>query len=98
MALIQDIVEPDAFEKAFETLNRLALGMTASVRVSGAKPDNKTKTTTTLPLSAIYQTGEKPCVWLVKDGKVYELGFVFKQEHEKAIRPVIVHVLENLQI
>ena len=34
----------------------------------------------------------------VKDGKVYELGFVFKQEHEKAIRPVIVHVLENLQI
>lgn len=48
----------------------MALGMTASVRVSGAKPDNKTKTTTTLPLSAIYQTGEKPCVWLVKDGKV----------------------------
>jgi hypothetical protein len=34
----------------------------------------------------------------VKDGKVYELGFVFKPEHEKAIRPVIVHVLENLQI
>ena len=34
----------------------------------------------------------------VKDGKVYELGFVFKPEHEKAIRPVIVHVLENLKI
>lgn len=48
----------------------MALGMTASVRVSGAKPDNKTKTTTTLPLSAIYQTGENPCVWIVKDGKV----------------------------
>ncbi len=34
----------------------------------------------------------------VKDGKVYELGFVFKPEHEKAIRPVIVHVLETLQV
>ena len=34
----------------------------------------------------------------VKDGKVFELGFVFKPEHEKAIRPVIIHVLENLQI
>ncbi len=34
----------------------------------------------------------------VKDGKVFELGFVFKPEHEKAIRPVIEHVLENLQI
>ncbi|MBQ3367094.1 MAG: hypothetical protein IJG43_10495 [Acidaminococcaceae bacterium] len=34
----------------------------------------------------------------VKDGKVYELGFVFKPEHEKAIRPVIIHVLENLKI
>ncbi len=34
----------------------------------------------------------------VKDGKVYELGFVFKPEQEKAIRPVITHVLENLQI
>ena len=34
----------------------------------------------------------------VKDGKVYELGFVFKPEQEKAIRPVITHVLENLKI
>ena len=34
----------------------------------------------------------------VKDGKVYELGFVFKPEHEKATRPVIEHVLESLQI
>ena len=34
----------------------------------------------------------------VKDGKVFELGFVFKPEHEKAVRPVIAHVLENLQI
>ena len=34
----------------------------------------------------------------VKDGKVYELGFVFKPEYEKAVRPVITHVLENLQM
>ena len=34
----------------------------------------------------------------VKDGRVYELGFVFKPEQEKAIRPVITHVLENLKI
>ncbi|MBP5737266.1 MAG: hypothetical protein J6W55_07455, partial [Acidaminococcaceae bacterium] len=34
----------------------------------------------------------------VKDGKVYELGFVFKPEDEKAIRPVIMHVLDNLQM
>ena len=34
----------------------------------------------------------------VRDGKVYELGFVFKPEDEKAIRPVIMHVLDNLQM
>ena len=34
----------------------------------------------------------------VKDGKVIELGFVFKGENEKAVRPVITHVLENLKI
>ena len=34
----------------------------------------------------------------VKDGRIFELGFVFKPEHEEAVRPVIVHVLENLQI
>ena len=47
----------------------MALGMTASVAVSGAKAA-ALKQETTLPLSAIYQTGEKPCVWIVKDGKV----------------------------
>ena len=45
----------------------MALGMTASVRVAGAK---RPGTSVTLPLSAIYQTGEVPCVWLVRDGKV----------------------------
>ena len=45
----------------------MELGMTASVRVPGAKA---AKAEATLPLSAIYQTGEKPHVWLVKDGKV----------------------------
>ena len=34
----------------------------------------------------------------VKDGRIFELGFVFKPEHEEVVRPVIVHVLENLQI
>ena len=48
----------------------MALGMTASVRVTGAKTGGAAKTAAKLPLSAIYQTGDKPCVWLVKDGKV----------------------------
>ena len=34
----------------------------------------------------------------VKDGRIFELGFVFKPEHEEAVRPVIKHVLENLQM
>ena len=33
-----------------------------------------------------------------RDGRVFELGFVFKPENEKAVRPVIMHVLENLQM
>ena len=47
----------------------MALGMTASVAVSGAQAAAG-KRETALPLSAIYQTGEKPCVWIVRDGKV----------------------------
>ena len=34
----------------------------------------------------------------VKDGRIFELGFVFKPEHEETVRPVIKHVLENLQM
>ena len=34
----------------------------------------------------------------VKDGKVLELGFVFKGENETAIRPVIAHATETLQM
>ena len=45
----------------------MELGMTASVRVPGAKA---AEIEATLPLSAIYQTDEKTHVWLVKDGKV----------------------------
>ncbi len=48
----------------------MALGMTASVNVTGEKAGGAAKTAAALPLSAIYQTGEKPCVWIVKDGKV----------------------------
>ena len=47
----------------------MGLGMTASVAVSGTQAAAG-KRETALPLSAIYQTGEKPCVWIVKDGKV----------------------------
>ena len=34
----------------------------------------------------------------VKDGKVIELGFVFKKENEKAVRPVIGHAVEKLEL
>ena len=34
----------------------------------------------------------------VKDGKVIELGFVFKGENEKAVRPVIDHAVEKLEL
>ncbi|MBQ4421619.1 MAG: efflux RND transporter periplasmic adaptor subunit [Schwartzia sp.] len=48
----------------------MALGMTASVNVTGEKAGGAANTMATLPMTAIYQTGDKPCVWLVKDGKV----------------------------
>lgn len=41
------------------------LGMTAKVELQEDGTDS-----ILLPQSAIYQTGEKPCVWVVKDGKV----------------------------
>ena len=34
----------------------------------------------------------------VKDGKVIELGFVFKGENEQAVRPVIEHAVEKLEM
>ena len=34
----------------------------------------------------------------VKDGRVIELGFVFKAENEKAVRPVIEHAVEKLEL
>ena len=34
----------------------------------------------------------------VKDGKVIELGFVYKGEQEKAVRPVIVHAVDKLSL
>ena len=46
----------------------MALGMTASVNVAGGTAGGAEKAI--LPMTAIYQTGDKPCVWLVKDGKV----------------------------
>ena len=51
-------------------------------------------------VKATYEVGgsNNESYTFVKDGKVLELGFVFKPEHEKAVRPVIMHVLENLQM
>lgn len=34
----------------------------------------------------------------VNEGKVIELGFVFKGENEKAVRPVIAHAVEKLEM
>ena len=34
----------------------------------------------------------------MKDGKVIELGFVYKGENEKAVRPVIAHAVEKLEM
>ena len=41
-----------------------------AMNVTGEKAGGAANTTATLPMTAIYQTGDKPCVWLVKDGKV----------------------------
>lgn len=46
----------------------IQLGMTASVNIDTALSTNQQ--TTVIPISAIYQTDNKPQVWLVKDGKV----------------------------
>ncbi|MBP2631912.1 MAG: efflux transporter, family, subunit [Firmicutes bacterium] len=47
---------------------QIKLGMTANVAV--ATGDENLLTTTTIPLTAIYQTGGVPQVWVVKDGVV----------------------------
>ena len=47
----------------------MQLGMTASV--SFAEADGVQGTEAELPLSALYQTGEQPQVWVVEDGKVH---------------------------
>ncbi len=47
---------------------QIKLGMTANVAISTADPTMMTATT--IPLSAIYQTGDVPQVWVVKDGEV----------------------------
>lgn len=47
---------------------QIKLGMTANVAISTGDPTMMTATT--IPLSAIYQTGDVPQVWVVKDGVV----------------------------
>lgn len=49
----------------------MQLGMTASV--TNASPDANKNTTYVLPLSAIYQTGDKPQVWVVGKDKTLSL-------------------------
>lgn len=45
----------------------MSLGMTASVAFGG---EGREAGASALPLSAIYQTGDKPAVWLVEEGQV----------------------------
>lgn len=47
----------------------MSLGMTAEVSFSGIAAD--TGTASRLPLTAIYQTGDSPTVWLVENGQVH---------------------------
>lgn len=47
---------------------QLQLGMTANVTIGG--DDNLVKATA-IPLSAVYQTGDQPQVWVVQDGIVH---------------------------
>ncbi|MBR1857865.1 MAG: efflux RND transporter periplasmic adaptor subunit [Selenomonadaceae bacterium] len=56
--------------------NNMQLGMTASVSLSTGT--NSSVNATILPLSAIYQTNDKPQVWIVKDGKVTLKSVVVK--------------------
>jgi RND family efflux transporter MFP subunit len=44
----------------------IKLGMTASVTIS----DSQAKSSKTIPLAAIYQNGDTPCVWVVTDNTV----------------------------
>jgi len=50
---------------------KIRLGMTASVRISN--PDNP-KGTPFIPISALYQTGNIPQVWVVQNGAVHLRG------------------------
>jgi membrane fusion protein, multidrug efflux system len=43
----------------------IKLGMTANVTISDAKSINETR----IPLSAVYQTDQGTCVWVIADGK-----------------------------
>ncbi|SMC53294.1 efflux RND transporter periplasmic adaptor subunit [Sporomusa malonica] len=62
----------DAVSRTYKVRIQLAnppaeikLGMTATARVAGTEPQ---KTGVDVPLSAIYQTGDTPMVWVVQDG------------------------------
>lgn len=46
---------------------KMRLGMTSTVRIA---PDSGSKPNVSLPISAIYQTGDQSYVWLVKDRKL----------------------------
>ena len=45
--------------------SNIGLGMTANVSLAGG--DEKDISTMTIPSTAIYQTGDNPCVWVVVD-------------------------------
>ena len=49
---------------------KIKLGMTASVIITGVEPASK-QVAASIPLSAIYQTGDTPDVWVVNEGVVH---------------------------
>lgn len=48
--------------------SEIKLGMTASVGIAGTSDQT---IVASIPLSALYQTQEKPCVWTIREGKVW---------------------------
>lgn len=62
------------------------LGMTANVLI--INEDKNVAQTTLIPLTAIYQTGEKPQVWVVKNGSVQLRSVAIKSFGENQVQVV----------
>ena len=62
----------------------LKFGMTATVTMKIPAANNTDKIL--LPLSAVYQTGDKPSVWVVKDGKVSLKPITISEFYENQVQ------------